>query len=251
MGTTARQRVTYGPRGKGQIAILPVKAANQSPDNWNDVKIALVDKDGEKEVFHLDPAEIRTEFGNWKLRAAGDVYIELTADEEDIRSIRPWEGTYILSFDRFAAREDDNGNPMAPTIKHKPAKAVNLPDGRSWTNPAYDEFYAILNVRATEIGKKTEFEGMEVVKPLAYMFERNPNTGLIEIVYTRRRWYEELENFMTMAGFDWDADNLTPSENVLGELQEILQNRATIFRGTFNAGWLDRALDNPPVGVSL
>ena len=250
MGTGVRQKISYGPRGKGSISILPVKNAKQSRENWNDVKV-VIHENGEKNVYHLDPDDLTTEFGDWSLETISDVRVELTHDEENLRSVRPWEGTYILEFDRFVARLDEKGNPMAPTIKHKMAKQVNLPDGRSWTNPPYDEFYAILKIRAGEIGKPSPFDGMEVLKPLAYMFERDATTGLVEIAWTRKRWYEELENFMTLAGYDWDADNLTPSENVLGELQEILQARAEIFRGTFKDGWLDRVLDNPPVGVTL
>lgn len=252
MGTEARQRKVYGPRGKGQVSILPVANANKNKSEWKDVKVVIFDEDNYKTVYHLDPEEVTTEFGDWNLQPIKDVYIELTPDEENIRSIRPWAGKYILSFDRFAARQNEDGSMMAPTIKHKPAERVTIQStGASWTNPPHDEFYAILKVRATEIGKKSSFDGMEVVKPLVYMFERNPDTGLVEIVWDRKFWYDQLANFLTLTGFDWDADNLTPSENVLGELQDILQERDEIFRGNFSKGWLDRDLDDPPVGVSL
>lgn len=253
MGTEARQRKNLGPRGKGSIAILPQTAANKSSDHWREVKVVIFDKDDYKTVYHLDPEDITTEFGDWTLKPVKDVYIELTPDEEDIRSVRPWEGRYLLQFERFAARQDqESGAMLAPTIKHKPQeKVVIRTTGASWVNPPHDEFYAILKIKASEIGKKSSFDGIEVVKPLVYMFERNPDTGLVEIVWERKFWYDQLENFLTLTGYDWDADNLTPSENVLGELQEILASRSKLVRGNFSNGWLDRGLDAPPVGVEI
>ena len=253
MGTDARQRKQYGPRGKGHITVLPAKEAN-NPDNWKEVKVTIFDSDGYKDVFHLtDVDDINKNFGDWKLQTIKDVYVELTPDEENIRSVRPFEGTFTLSFNHFAARKDqETGKMAAPTIKHKTAERVTIKTtGASWTNPPHDEFYAILKIRASEIGNKTPYDGMETVKPLVYMFERNPDTGMVEIVWDRKFWYDQLSNFLTMAGYDWDADNLSPSENVLGELQDILLDRAEIFRGTFTNGWLDRDLDNPAVGVTL
>jgi hypothetical protein len=252
MGTEARQRTNYGPRGKGNITILPVKELN-NPDNWKEVKVTIFDEDGYKDVYHLTDIDgLTKQFGDWKLQPIKDVYVELDADEEDIRSVRPFEGTFTLSFDRFVARQDENGSMLAPTIKHKPAERITIKKtNASWMNPPHDRFFAILKIRANEIGKSTEFDGMEVLKTLVYQFERNPDTGMMEIVWERKFWYDELAGFLTLTGYDWDADNLTPSENVLGELQEILQDRDTIFRGTFSNGWLNRDLDNPAVGVTL
>ena len=76
MGTNARQKISYGPRGRGQIAILPVKYKNQ-PDKWTDVKVTITDKDNVKTVYHLDPEEQPRQFGNWNLTSITDVFIEL------------------------------------------------------------------------------------------------------------------------------------------------------------------------------
>ena len=252
MGTNARQKQQYGPRGRGDITILPVKSRND-PDKWTDVKVRIFDEAGNKTVYHLDPEEVRKDFGEWSLKTISDVYIELTPDEENLRTVRPFEGTFTMSFSHFAARQDqENGSMLAPTIKHKPAERITIKkSGASWVNPPHDQFFAILRVRASEIGKPTAFDGMEVVKVLVYQFERNPDTGFMEIAWERKFWYDQLENFLTMAGYDYDADTLSVSENVLGELQEILQERDTIFRGSFEGGWLQRDLDNPAVGVSI
>ncbi len=252
MGTGSRQKVQYGPRGRGQITILPA-SAKKTPDKWTDVKVSITDKDNVKTVYHLDPADVTKEFGDWQLTSITNVYIELDKDEENIRNVRPFEGVFTLSFSHFAARQDQATKEMlAPTIKHKGAERVNIQaTGASWTNPPHDEFYAILKIRASEIGKSTPFDGMETVKILVYQFEINPDTGFMEIAWERKFWYDQLENFLTLTGFDYDADTLVKSENVLGQLQEILQEREQIFRGTFSNGWLDRALDNPAVGVTL
>lgn len=252
MGTDTRQKKQYGPRGRGDITILPVKHRN-NPDKWTDVKVRIFDEAGGKTVYHLDPEEINKEFGEWNLKTISDVYVELTTDEENLRTVRPFEGTFTMSFSHFAARQDqESGTTLAPTIKHKPAERITIKSsGASWKNPPHDQFFAILKVRASEIGKPTAFDGMEVVKVLVYQFELNPDTGFMEIAWERKFWYDQLENFLTMAGFDYDADDLPRSENILGVLQEILQDRETIFRGSFENGWLQRDLDNPAVGVTL
>lgn len=252
MGTGVRQLMQYGPRGHGQITILPIKAKNKGPENWTEVKVTIVDKDSVKTVYHLDPDEQPLTFGDWALTTISDVFIELDKDEETIRNVRPFDGTFTMSFSHFAARQDEDGNRMAPTIKHKQAEKVTIAKtGASWTNPPHDQFYAILKIRASEIGKKTQFDGMEAVKILVYQFGINPDTGFMEIAWERKFWYDQLANFLTMAGFDYDADDLIKSENVLGQLEEILIDRDTIFRGTFANGWLQRDLDNPAVGVNL
>lgn len=252
MGTGVRQKKQYGPRGRGSITVLPIKYKNQ-PDKWNDVKVVLIDDASEKTVYHLDPEEVTKEFGEWTLTSITDAYIELTPDEENIRTVRPFEGTFTLSFSHFAARQDqESGVMLAPTIKHKPAERVTIQKtGASWTNPPHDQFFAILKICASEIGKKTPYDGMEVVKVLVYQFELNPDTGFMEIAWERQFWFKQLENFLTLAGYDYDADDLPKSENVLGALQDILQERDTIFRGSFENGWLQRDLDNPAVGVTL
>ena len=251
MGTGSKQRKVYGPRGRGSIATLPVEAV--TPEDWKEIKVTIFDKEGFKEVFRLDPADVTREFGSWILKPINDVFIELTAEEDNIKSVRPLEGTFLLRFSRFAARVDaETGQALAPTIKNKDAERVTIPaTGASWTNPPHSEFYAILRVEATEIGKETELAGMEAVRPLVYMFERNPQTGLVDIVWDRKIWYDQLINFLTVTGYDFDADSLTPSENVLGELQNILQGRNVAFRGTFADGWLQRELADAPIGVEI
>ena len=251
MGLNARQRKIYGPRGKGEVRILPVKSAGK-PSEWKEIKVTIFDDDGWKEVYSIDPESVTKNFGGWDLQPVKDVFIELTPDEENIRSIRPFEGTYLFEFDRFAARQDqETGESLAPTIKHKPSEKVNLPTGASWTNPPHDQFFAILKVKGSEIGKPTNYDGMEAVKVLVYQFERNPDTGMVEIMWDRKFWYDQLINFLDVVGFDYDADTLSPSENVLGELQDILQRRNGIFRGTFQNGWLNRELDDAPVGITI
>jgi len=252
MGTGSKQRKQYGPRGRGSISILPVKAAN-TPTDWKEVKITIFDEADGKEIFRLEPEDLTKEFGQWALKPINDVFVELTPEEDNIKSVRPWEITSLLRFVRFASRIDkDTKVAMAPTIKHKPAERVTIPKtGASWTNPPHDEFYAVLQVAASEIGKKSEYDGMEAVRPLVYMFERNPDTGLVDIIWDRKFWYDQLINFLTVAGYDFDADSLTPSENVLGELQAILQKRNQVFRGTFTGGWLQRDLIDAPIGVEL
>ena len=254
MGTGSKQRKKYGPRGRGTISILPAKAV-KTPDLWNEVKVTIFGEADDKQVFRLDPETVNKEFGAWTLKpiVGPNTFIELTPDEANIKSVRPLNGTFLFKFVRFAAKQDRETKAyLAPTIKPFPAERVTIQKtGASWVNPPHDKFYAVLQVAASEIGKKTEFDGMESVRPLVYMFERNPDTGLVEIIWDRKFWYDELINFLTVVGYDFDADSLTPSANVLGELQEILLRRNQAFRGTFEGGWLQRDLQDPPTGVAI
>ena len=252
MGTGSKQRKKYGPRGRGTVTILPAKAV-KDPDNWKEVKVTIFGAADDKQVYRLDPETVNKEFGAWTLKPITNAFVELTADEANIKSVRPVNGTFLFKFARFAAKQDrDTGAFLAPTIKPIPAERVTIQKtGASWVNPPHDKFFAVLQIAASEIGKKTEFDGMETVRPLVYMFERNPDTGLVEIIWDRKFWYDELINFLTVVGYDFDADSLTPSANVLGELQEILVKRNKAFRGSFENGWLQRDLQDPPIGVTL
>lgn len=246
MGTQIRQIKKKGPSGKATISVLPVSAA-KTPDKWKEVKVSMVRSTGEKEVFRLTPEGLTTEFGGWTLTPTADVFVQLTGEETNIQSVRPFEGNFLFKFDRFAARPE-----KAPTIKFIPMQHVGpLPNGSEWDNPPHHEFYAVLRIAATEIGKKTPFEGMEVIRNLVYQFQRNPVTGLMDIAWERKFWYDALVNFLNVTGFDWDADSLTPSENVLGELEDILQKRGKIIRGTLVNGYLKGELQDAPIGVTV
>lgn len=238
MGTGVRQRKHYGPRGEGEIRIMKSGEAR-----------CYLDIDGYREVFQIAAEDVPSEVGSWEFGPIKKVVVELTEDETEIRNIRPANGTFYLVFDRFAAREDPErrGKYLPPTIKHKEAQKVTLPDGRSWTNPPHERFFAILRV----VGG-TQYDGMEFVKPLVYQFEESiSEPGQMEIVYDRKHWYNELVNFLTIAGFDFDADTLTRSENVLPQLQEVLKDRDVVFQGVVNNGWLDRKLENIPEGTTV
>ena len=246
MGTQIRQIKKKGPAGKSTISVLPVSAA-KTPAKWKEVKVSMVRSTGEKEVFRLSPEGLTTEFGEWSLTPTADVFVQLTGEETNIQSVRPFEGNFLFKFTRFAARPN-----AAPTIKYIPMQHVGpLPNGSEWDNPPHHEFYAVLRIVATEIGKKTPFEGMEVIRNLVYQFQRNPVTGLMDIAWERKFWYDALVNFLNVTGFDWDADSLTPSENVLGELEDILQGRSRAIRGTLVNGYLKGELADAPIGVSV
>ena len=259
MGLDRHERRQYGPRGLGTISILPVSAAN-TPAKWKEIKISI-NVNGQRRIYNdFDPETVHKEFGSWKLKPMNrenSVYIELTADETQIKSIKPPDGTYIFRLANFASRENDDGSRMAPTIKHKGMKAVQTRKGGIWNIPPHDEFYVLHSLVSSEIGKKTPYNGMEQIQTLWYMFERNPETGLTQTVYdvgetSTKLFHDELMNFLIYTGYDFDVDNLTPSENVLGELEPLLLGRGNIFRATIEGGYISRGgLFEPPAGVVI
>ena len=230
MGVNRRQRKSRGPRGKGDIRIM----------KSGEVRVYLDEGGGVKETYPMTaPEGEKAVINGWKFQPIANAFIELSEDEQEIVGVRPFEGTFYVVFDRFASREG-----MPPTIKHKEAEKVQMADGRSWMNPPHDQFFALLKI----VGSK-EWAGVEIVKPLVYQFAENPaSPGEMEILYERKFWYSALLNFLEVAGFDFDADTLARSANVLVELQEILKRRDAVFQGVMENGWLNRELSHVPEG---
>ena len=259
MGLDQHERRQYGPRGLGTISILPVSAA-KTPSKWKEIKVSI-SVDGVRKVFNdFDPETVNREFGGWKLKPMNrqnSVNIALSPDETQIKSVTPPDGTYIFQLANFAAREDESGTRLAPTIKHKSLRPVRTKKGGIWNIPPHDEFYVLHRLVSSEIGKRTPYNGMEQLQTLWYMFERDPDTGLTRTVYdvgesSTKMFHDELMNFLVYTGYDFDVDNLTPSENVLGELEPILVERGEFFRATIERGYITRdGLFEPPAGLSL
>ena len=259
MGLDSFERREYGPKGLGTISILPKSAVN-TPAKWKEIKISI-NVNGQRRIYNdFDPETVNREFGDWKLKPMAreqSVHIELTYDETNIKTIKAPDGTYIFQFSHLAGRQNEDGSRMAPSIKSKPMKAVNTRKGGVWIIPSHDEFYAIHKLVSSEIGKKTPYNGMEQLQTLWYMFERNPETGLVQTVFatgetSTKMFHDELMNFLTYTGYDFDADNLMPSENVLSELEPILQGREEFYRATIANGYIIRdGLFEPPTGLSL
>lgn len=233
MGVNRRQRKSKGPRGKGDIRLM----------KSGEVRVYLDDGSGTKEVYPMPaPEGEKAVINGWKFQPIAGAFIELSEDEQEIVAVRPAEGTYYLVFDRFASREN-----MPPTIKHKEAEKVTMKDGRSWMNPPHDQFFAILKIVAHK-----DWAGVEIVRPLVYQFSENPAApGEMEILYERKFWYSQLLNFLDVAGFDFDADTLARSANVLVELQEILKKRDMVFQGVMQNGYLNRELGHVPEGAQI
>ena len=233
MGVNRRQRKSKGPRGKGDIRIM----------KSGEVRVYLDEGAGTKEVYPMaSPEGDKTTINGWKFQPIANAFVELSEDEQEIVGVRPYEGTFYLVFDRFAARPGS-----APTIKHKDAEKVEMKDGRSWTNPPHEQFFAILKI----VGNK-DWAGVEIIKPLVYQFAEDPaNAGVMEILYERKFWYSALLNFLEITGFDFDADTLARSVNVLPQLDEILKKRDLVFQGTMERGYLNRELSRVPEGAKI
>ena len=133
------------------------------------------------------------------------------------------------------------------TFMNKDAEKVTMQDGRSWVNPPHDQFFAILKI----VGHP-QWSGVEIVRPLVYQFGEDPtNPGSMEILYERKFWYSQLLNFLEVTGFDFDADTLARSANVLPQLDEILKRRDAVFQGVMAKGYLNRELSHVPEGATV
>ena len=231
MGLNRRERIRKGPRGKGDIKVLK-----------SETRVYSYSGGAAPDVYHIAPSEEPVVVNGWTVGNVTGAFVELTEDETEIKSVRPWSGAFYFVFDRFAGRKD-----MPPTIKHIEMSPPN--QYRDWPIPAHDECYSILKI----VGDKA-WSGIEVVKPLWYQFAEDPaQPGVMEISYdSKTKWAaKQFLNFLEVAGFDFDADTLARSANVLNELQTILRKRDVVFQGNMERGYLQKELNRVPEGTKI
>ena len=109
------------------------------------------------------------------------------------------------------------------------------PEGFQWPIRAHEEFYAIL-----EIVNHRDFAGMEVPLTLWYQFETDKDTEEVYLAGGRSGAYANLMKFLEVAGYDLDADTLTPGEpgEILQQLDKILQSRGAVFQTQLKGGYV-------------
>ena len=217
MGTAIkRTRTKRGPKGPGRITVQKSGTAR-----------AFINGDS----YDIAKEDVQEKIGNWEFRAVGTakkpVFVELTEDESRVRNVRPMEGTYFAQFERLAARED-----KPPTIY--PIDEYQ-PEGFKWPIKAHEEFYAIL-----AIVNHKDYEGMELMLRLWYLFDVDEDTEEVFIPHSRSKAFANLLKFMETTGYDLDADTLEVGEpqEILGQLNQILQSRDETFMVSLSNGYV-------------
>lgn len=218
-----RQKKQYGPRGLAEIRMYKDK-----------VKVFIDDPDGGTDAYELSPDDLDDD-----VKSIKGVYVELTSDETQIRSIRPWKGSFPVKFIGFVKTREG-----VTSLKPKAARRPQPVDNPGWVIPAHTAFYAI-----AEIVSKDKHNGMQVIIPLVYLFERTID-GTMELVYEYKRHYDDLWELISLAGFDSDNDTLIAGEPVvvLDQLEDILLERNKKFVVKIEDGWL-RELSEPVIGM--
>ncbi len=220
----SRQIKRYGPRGQGEIRVLKsgiVKVYLQEP--IRDGKGEIVDYS--TVVYPLAPEDVSDD-----IQAIKGVYIELTADETNVRSIHPWSGQFRARFTNVVRRR--NG-----VISTKPIAKRHvgpLDDGREWDIPAHTKFYALNEI----VGPKGDKHlGQTFVLGLPFLYERTVH-GTVDIAWEYKAHYDELWNYMVATGIE-DAEFM-PGEPaaVIEQFEESIQGRGTDFTVTYLDGWL-------------
>ena len=138
-------------------------------------------------------------------------FVTLNQDGTKITGMRPPKGTYFAHFANFTHKKDE-----PPTFKDVPADIKRKKDNTTYAVPAHLEFTAIFDI------DKGKFGGFQVPYSMWYCFKPYGTTGESAI---SGRGRGKVEEFLLAVGFDFMADSIPYSENVLPELEQAIRER--------------------------
>jgi hypothetical protein len=187
--------------------------------------------------------------GEWPLQNVNNVFIQLTADEEDILYIRPLSGQFFIEFHGFGAEPGE-----LPTIRFEEARDFN---GRPWLPERY-ECYPLY-----EIVAGGEYSGMLILDRVVYEFEYDDVLEEFTIVGAKKNLHEQFMTFLNVFGFDLQHDNLvhtgaefdaggpTTIPNILPQLADTLRERGRLAQVEVKNGYTDKeSLKTAPYGIT-
>ena len=232
-GIEFQQVVVYGPSGLGNVKFNRKKGGEISS-----VKVIADDTT----VYPISPENV----GDEVIREnKTNIYFQLNADETQLQTIRPWDGTHPVRFGGFTRRgEAEEAEPYVKrggkrTKRHKSGKTS------TFTVPDQLRFTSVLDI----VGG--DFDGYSAIYWLVYVFERGTD-GVAKAVSRSGTSLDRVKEFLTMTGWDTENEAIPFSDNVLPYLERELLARAddNMFMATFEDGW-PTALNEIPTGLSF
>lgn len=215
MPTPIRIQIRRGPQGKAEVRVLK-----------DSVKVIFDNGDEHEIAKDRAPKYIGTVKN-------GTYYVRLSTDETTLYDIRPFSGTYFVRFRRFTARKDEL---PAPRYEEGSWKKRRSDGADFWAEPRW-VMTALLDVLGGE-----KYTGMVMPLTLEYCFgDFEGLTGIVGYGKPARRTQE----FMERAGYDFEVDEVTYSENILPDLEAILLARRKVFMVEVENGWVKAMVDTP------
>lgn len=145
---------------------------------------------------------------------------------------------YLVRFKEFGNRASG-----APETKIDPGGPRTTKDGRSWY--ASDRLVASAKL---EVVEDSIYNGLIIPYKLPYIFVPEPGTALAGFEGTRgemKKW----DDFLTLAGFNVQDEEIPFSVNVLPWLEAALQVKNAIFQVTLNDHGFVDTLSGIPKGL--
>ena len=181
--------------------------------NKNSLRVGFLDG----ETFDLD-------LDQWEeKRPGGKFNITLSRDNTKIFGVRPIAGSYILRFAGFGNRIEDVPEPKIQRGGKRQKK-----DGGYFYAPDRMVFIPQFAVHA-----EGKYDGLLVATFLPYVFEPVQGTDLTQI-NGRRGEITQVENFLSICGFDVMRDEIPYSNNILPWLERYLYAKNEPVMGSIN-----------------
>ena len=222
------QMPEYGPQGLGDLRVSKTKDGRVSS-----IKIVAAgdDKIAAQTVFAIAPENVKP---GVITESKKGIWFSLSLDETELFEIRPWDGLHPVKIKEFT-RTEENADFPEPYVKRGRPGQKRLPNGKisKWPAPPDElRFTAVLEIMGGE------FKGYTVKYWLPYIFERGEgNVAKVKTRSTKR--LERLQEFLRLAGWDAQNEDIPFSENVLPFLESELVGRSdkNHMMMTVSGGW--------------
>lgn len=126
-------------------------------------------------------------------------------------------------------------------------RTVTGDDGSTWT---VDKQRFSVNLRIVS-GMYKGVDAKGLIVPTAFDYRFVDNAGKLGVKGSRRpsRYLEELVRFMEVAGYDFQTDEITFSENMLPDIEALLLKRKARFMATLTKGFVGGYAPPPEVST--
>lgn len=166
---------------------------------------------------------------------SGEYYVQLNKDEDEVTTIRPNNGMFVVKVDRFIAKKD----------------ADPAPETKSYTLEGKDISYQAFSVML-KIQSPAEYAGMELLLTLRYHFEgvdseyQGKKVELVAFNHPKSKYTPFLQDFCDAAGV-WDKGPMKWSANILPVMAKRIAQADKKFQVVVKDGWIVTIFAMPDV----
>jgi hypothetical protein len=151
--------------------------------------------------------------------------ITMSQENDKIRYVKPIDGTYLCKFKEFAHKEGEQ-----PTF--------HVVEPTKWAG-RHLEFTAVMKI------VKGDYDGLEIIRNLWYIFEKHPEDDAVQFGGKGSR---NVEDALIALGVDLAEDFPAYSENILPALQEVILKKDATALAIIEKGFCKK-LEQAPQGI--